>query len=262
MEKVYLLGIHIDNLSTVELLKKLEVDGGVVFTPNVDHLAKLQKDRDFYQAYCSATYRVCDSQILMYILKILGRPIKEKISGSALLPAFYKYHKNNEGIKIFLLGAAEGVAELAKQRINQEVGRDIVVSAYSPSFGFEKDENECLEIVDIINRSGATVLAIGVGAPKQEKWIVKYKDKLENIKIFLAVGATIDFEAGSKKRSPQWMSSMGLEWLHRLLSEPRRLGKRYLIEDVSFLGSILKRKLKAQVVSVSQQKQFTSLDRR
>ena len=252
MEKVYLLGIYIDNLSTVELLEKLERDGGVVFTPNVDHLAKLQKDPDFYQAYGKATYRVCDSQILMYLLKILGRPIKEKISGSDLLPAFYNYHKNNEDIKIFLLGAAEGVAELAQQKINQEVGRDIVIATYSPSFGFENDENECLKIVDMINRSGATVLAIGVGAPKQEKWIVKYKDKLENIKIFLAVGASIDFEAGSKQRSPQWMSSMGLEWLHRLISEPRRLAKRYLVEDISFFGSIFKRKLKTKVNSAVQ----------
>lgn len=100
-----------------------------------------------------------------------------------------------------------------------------------------------MEIVETINKSGATVLAIGVGAPKQEKWICRYKDKLPNIKIFLAVGATIDFEAGQKKRSPKWVSEIGLEWLHRLLSEPKRLWKRYLLDDSLFFWLILKQKL-------------------
>ena len=86
-------------------------------------------------------------------------------------------------------------------------------------------------------------MAIGVGAPKQEKWICKYKHKLPNIKIFLAIGATIDFEAGNIKRAPKWMSDIGLEWLHRLLSEPKRLWKRYLIEDLPFLWLILEQKL-------------------
>ncbi|HEY9853033.1 MAG TPA: WecB/TagA/CpsF family glycosyltransferase [Leptolyngbyaceae cyanobacterium] len=242
MKKVNVLNIPIDNVSKVELLEKLEI-GGIVFTPNVDHLIKLQKDREFYKIYNNATYKVCDSQIVMYASKFLGTPIQEKISGSDLFPAFYNYYKDDENVKIFLLGAAEGIAKKAQEEINKKVGRQIIVGAYSPSFGFENNEKECQQIIEIIKESGATVLAVGVGAPKQEKWIVKYKDSLPNIKTFLAIGATIDFEAGHKPRAPQWMSKAGIEWLYRLSSEPRRLWKRYLIEDLPFLWLVIKQKL-------------------
>lgn len=245
MERVNVLNVPIDNLSEEELLQRLDLHGGIVFTPNVDHLVKLQKDKDFNRAYNFANYRVCDSQIIMYASKFLGSPLKQKISGADLFPAFYNYHKNNEKIKIFLLGAADGVAKKAQEKVNIKVGREIIVASYSPSFCFEKNEEECSKIVDLINNSEATVLAIGVGAPKQEKWIYKYRDKLKNIKIVLAIGATIDFEAGNKQRSPQWMSKLGIEWLHRLASEPGRLWQRYLVEDVTFFWLILKQKLKS-----------------
>ncbi|MEG3931552.1 MULTISPECIES: WecB/TagA/CpsF family glycosyltransferase [unclassified Microcoleus] len=243
MKTVNLLNVSIDNFSITELFEKLDCEGGVVFTPNVDHLIKLQYDRDFYEAYNKSSYRVCDSQILMYASKFLGTPLKEKISGSDLFPAFYMYHKDNEKIKIFLLGAAEGIARKAQEKINQKIGREIVVEALSPSFGFEKNEEECETIIDAINKSGATVLAIGVGSPKQEKWLVKYRSKFTHVKIFLGIGATIDFEAGSKARAPKWMSEVGIEWAYRLLSEPRRLWKRYLIEGLPFFRLILEQKL-------------------
>ena len=107
----------------------------------------------------------------------------------------------------------------------------------------KKNEKECQQIIEHINDSGATVLAVGVGAPKQEKWIAKYKHQLRNVKIFLAIGATIDFEAGYKPRSPEWMSEIGLEWLHRLLSEPKRLWRRYLVDSVPFFWLVLQQKL-------------------
>lgn len=240
-EKVNLLNIEIDNLCKTEVLENLQ--SGVVFTPNVDHLMKLQDDPDFLQAYSSADYKLCDSQILIYASKFLGKPIKEKISGSDFFPDFYNFHKKNENIKIFLLGAAKGVAAQAQQRINSQVGRNIIVGSHSPSFGFEKNEQECRDMVDLINKSEATVLAVGLGAPKQEKWIYKYKNELPNIKIFLAIGATLDFEAGNMSRAPKVMSEMGLEWLYRMLVEPKRLWKRYLIEDLPFFWLILQQKL-------------------
>ena len=245
MNRVKILNISIDNLSQSELLKKL--NSGIVFTPNVDHLMKLQDDVDFLKAYDLASYKLCDSKILFYISRILGTPLKEKISGSDLFPAFYEYHKNNEDIKIFLLGAREGVALEAQKKINSKIGRPIIVGAHSPSFGFEKDEEECSKMIELINQSGATVLAVGVGAPKQEKFICKYKDKLPNIKIFLAIGATIDFEAGNIKRAPKWVSEAGLEWLYRLLSEPKRLWKRYLVHGPSFFWLIFKQKFNLYV---------------
>jgi N-acetylglucosaminyldiphosphoundecaprenol N-acetyl-beta-D-mannosaminyltransferase len=241
MSRVKVLNAVIDNLSMAELLEMLT--RGVVFTPNVDHLVKLQSDQEFFEAYHSADFKTCDSKILFYVSRLLGVPLKEKISGSDLFPAFYWHHRQNPDIKIFLLGAREGVAAEAQQRINAKTGRNTVVDVYSPVFGFEQDEEECLRIIDLVNQSDANVLAVGVGAPKQEKFIYKYKGKFKNIKIFMAVGATLDFEAGNIKRAPRWVSEMGLEWLYRLLSEPQRLWKRYLVEGPQFFWLAILQKL-------------------
>lgn len=241
MRQVHLLNIGIHNLTMMELLEKLRL-GGTVFTPNVDHLVKLQRDYEFYYAYQDVDYKVCDSKVLIYASYFLGTPIREKISGSDLFPAFYTYFRDDPDVKIFLLGAAPGVADRARQRINDQVGREIVIGAHSPSFGFERDEAECQAIVDLINQSGATVLAVGLGAPKQEVWITKYKDQLPKVKTFLAIGATIDFEAGVVHRAPKWMSNVGLEWLYRIVCEPRRLWKRYLVQGLPFFWYLLEQK--------------------
>lgn len=239
MNKVKFLNISIDNLSLSKLVQNLTENGGFIVTPNVDHIVKLQKDPDFLKAYNIADYVVCDSKILQYTLQLLGKPIQEKISGSDLLPAFYHYNQSNQDIKIFLLGGKKGIAQKAQHNINQKVSRQIVVDCLSPSFGFENNDDECLAIINQINESGANVLVIGVGAPKQEKWIVKYRSQLPAIEIFLPIGATIDFEAGYKPRSPQWMSDIGLEWLYRLISEPKRLWKRYLVDSIPFFICVL-----------------------
>lgn len=232
------------NILSIELNDFLhQLDKGVIFTPNVDHLVKLQKDIEFYKAYENSDWIICDSKIVSLASKFLNNPIKEVIPGSSFLPAFYEFHKNNNDIKIFLLGAAEGVAIQAMENINKKTGRKIVIDAYSPSFGFEKDNEECLKIVELIKNSEATVLVVGVGAPKQEIWINKYKDYLPNIKIFMALGATIDFEAGNVKRAPAFFQKFYLEWFYRLIQEPKRLWKRYLVDDMSFFYYIFKQKL-------------------
>lgn len=239
-QRVEILDIPIDNIGVTDFLNQLKQ--GVVFTPNVDHVMKLQKDADFQKAYSKADYRVCDSQILMFAAKFLGTPIKAKISGSDLFPMFCEHHRHNEAIQIFILGGAEGIADRARQRINQRIGRNIIVETYSPSFGFEKNAAECAAIVDMVRQSSANVLVVGLGAPKQEIWIAKYKDQLPNIDIFLAVGASIDFEAGNKPRAPQLMTDLGLEWLYRLWTEPSRLWKRYILDDMPFLWLILRKR--------------------
>ena len=241
MNTVRILNLEIDNLTLDHLLNKL--DAGVVYTPNVDHLVKLQDDVAFMETYRAADYKVCDSKVLLYAAQFLGSPLQEKISGSDLFPAFYEFHRNNPDIRIFLLGAMEGVAAEAQAIINQKVGREMIVGTYSPPFGFEKDELECQNIVQMVEASGATVLAVGVGAPKQEKFIHKYRQQFSSIRIFLAIGATIDFEAGNVSRSPKWISNLGLEWLYRLAAEPQRLWKRYLLEDPRFLWLLILQRL-------------------
>ena len=231
-DNIKILNIDILAITQKRFLKELRQ--GVLITPNIDHLVKLQKDKEFYEVYKQAEWIICDSKILYFLSKLLKKSLPEAIPGSSFFTAFYEYHKNDPNCRIFLLGAAEGVAIKAMERINNKIGRDIVVGAHSPSYGFEKKQEECEELIRIINESGANVLLVGVGAPKQEKWIMKYRNRMPNVDIFMALGATIDFEAGTLKRAPILWQKIGMEWLYRCLKEPKRLFKRYFIDDIRF----------------------------
>lgn len=226
------LNIDILSVTHQDLLARL--NKGVLVTPNVDHLVKLQKDREFYDVYQQAEWVVCDSKILYLLSKLLKHPLPEAIPGSSFFTSYYMYHKDDPNCEIYLLGAKEGVATKAMERINKRVGRQIVVGAHSPSYGFEKDERECQELVEMINRSGANVLLVGVGAPKQEKWIMKFRNKMPGVDLFMALGATIDFEAGNIKRAPKIFQKLYLEWFYRFLMEPKRMFKRYFMDDMRF----------------------------
>ena len=232
MDKLRILNIDVLNITRQQLLENLHE--GVLITPNLDHLIKLQKDKDFYDCYKKAEWVVCDSNILRLFSKLLKTPFVEAIPGSSFFTSYYMYHKDDADCKIFLLGAKEGVAAKAMERINDKIGRQIVVGAYSPSFGFEKNEEECKEIVNIINKSGANVVLVGVGAPKQEKWIMKWKQLMPGVKVWMALGATIDFEAGNVKRAPKIYQKLAMEWLYRFTREPKRLFHRYFVDDMKF----------------------------
>lgn len=232
MNKIRILNIDVLNITRQQLLENLHE--GVLITPNLDHLIKLQKDKDFYDCYKKAEWVVCDSNILRLFSKLLKTAFVEAIPGSSFFTSYYMYHKDDADCKIFLLGAKEGVAAKAMDRINAKIGRQIVVGAYSPSFGFEKNEEECKEIVNIINKSGANVVLVGVGAPKQEKWIMKWKHLMPGVKVWMALGATIDFEAGNVKRAPKIYQKLAMEWLYRFTREPKRLFHRYFVDDIKF----------------------------
>ena len=229
---IKILNSNILSLTQTDLLDQLQ--RGVLITPNLDHLVKLQHDREFYEVYRQAEWVVCDSKILYLLSKLLKHPLPEAIPGSSFFTAFYMFHKDDPDCRIFLLGAKEGIAQKAMERINEKVGRKIVVGAHSPSFGFEKNMEECHKLVEMVNRSGANVLLVGVGAPKQEKWIMKYRSQMPSVDLFMALGATIDFEAGTLSRAPQLWQKLGMEWLYRCLKEPRRLFKRYFVDDMQF----------------------------
>lgn len=233
MESVTLLNVRIDNITSQELLDYLTE--GVLVTPNVDDVMKHQRDEEFHKMASSAEFSVCDSKIVKIFCALKGTPIKEAIPGSSFFPMFYNYHAKNEQCKIFLLGAKEGVAEKAKQNINEKIGREIVVGAYSPIWGFEKSEDECSKICELLSKSGANVVLVGLGNPKQTKFIYKYKSLVPSVKIWMALGATIDFEAGNVKRAPKIFQMFALEWLYRLLKEPRRLWRRYICDDLPFI---------------------------
>ena len=210
MNSIKILNVRINNLTAKELLERL--NKGVLVTPNIDDIMKHQHDREFHEMASRAEFSVCDSRVLLLMSRMLRTPLKEAIPGSSFFPMYCDYHAKDENIKIFLLGAKEGVGEVARKRINSRIGREIVVETYSPPFGFEKDEEECNHIVDILKKSEANVVLVGLGNPKQTKWIYKYKNELPNINLFMALGATIDFEAGNVKRAPEIFQKLALEW--------------------------------------------------
>lgn len=239
-KRVRILNIDVDNISRDELLR--DFTHGLLVTPNVDVLMQLQKNREFHQIYKMAEYVTVDSHIVFWAAKFLGRGVKEKITGSDFLPAYYMHHRHNPDVRIFLLGGKPGVAPLAAKNINAKAGREIVVGALSPTMHFATDHDECMRAVKAIEGSGANVLAVGLGVPKQEMWIAQYRQYLPGVRIFMALGATLDFEAGTITRAPRWMSQCGLEWLFRLLQEPGRLWKRYLVRDPMFFYLLLKQR--------------------
>ena len=215
----------VDSLTVQEFVEAL--DDGVLFTLNPDHLYWLQRDRDFAAAYRNATYVSSDSKYVFWALGFLGRAIKQKSSGSDIVPAYWRHHANNPAVKIFLLGAKPGIARMALERINRLAGREIVVGALGPSFQFVRDPVETAAAIDAINKSGATCLIVGLGAPKQEVWIDRNRSRMPRVKVYMGVGATIDYEAEAVRRAPAWMTRNGLEWVFRMTTEPRRYWRRY-----------------------------------
>lgn len=244
--RVQILNITLDNLTLPELLDQFEQ--GLLVTPNIDHLIKLQRNEEFYRCYQSAQFTVCDSRIV-YILSRLLFPraaLRAQITGSDFFPAFCRYHATRpNGAKVFLLGGSPQSVVKASEMINQRSGAEVVVDCYSPPFGFERDPAETASIIAAINASGADTLAVGVGAPKQEKWICAHRQEMPGVARYLAIGATIEFESGGLKRAPRWMTNYGLEWLYRLAQEPRRLARRYLVEDLPFFWLLLKQRFGA-----------------
>jgi N-acetylglucosaminyldiphosphoundecaprenol N-acetyl-beta-D-mannosaminyltransferase len=220
-----LLNVWVDGVTMPQFLANLEQ--GVVFTLNPDHCFHLQRHRAFYDAYRQADYITSDSKYVYWGLKLIGRRIPEKVSGSDIVPSYCNHHAKNPNVKVFFLGAAPGIAEKARQRTNARCGREIAVGAHSPSMTFVTNDQEIEEVIEIINRSGATCVIVGLGAPKQEIWIQKYKHRMPGVKIWMGVGATIDYEADAVKRAPRWMTRNGLEWLYRITTEPKRYWRRY-----------------------------------
>lgn len=241
MEYTRILNVDVQNITQEALLRRLT--NGVLITPNVDQIVKLQSDREFYDIVKKAEWVICDSKILYLCSLLTRRPLCEAIPGSSFFPLFYEYHKDDMNCRIFLLGAMNDVAQKAMERINEKIGRRIVVGAYSPSYGFEKKQEETEDIYNMINKSGATVVLVGVGCPKQEKWIYAHKDKMPGVDLWMALGATIDFEAGNVKRAPKIFQALYMEWFYRFLQEPKRMYKRYFVDDVKFFWFFAKQLL-------------------
>jgi N-acetylglucosaminyldiphosphoundecaprenol N-acetyl-beta-D-mannosaminyltransferase len=236
--RVSLFGISIDNLTmaeAVESVRRLLEDRNrqhYVATPNVDHIVRLHKDAVFRQAYAGASLVLADGMPLVWASRSLGRPLKMRVTGADLLPGVCEMAAPI-GKSVFLLGGLNGVAERAAHNLRARYPGLQVAGVYSPPLGFERDAREQQRIVERINRARPDLLAIGLGSPKQELWIAAHRRQLQ-FGVALCIGAAIDFAAGVLQRAPQWMQRHGLEWLWRLSRDPRRLWKRYLVDDLAF----------------------------
>lgn len=227
-EKIKILNALIDNITMDELLEKRE---GTILTLHVDMIAKLQQSRELYDLSKKFDVITCDSQILFFAARAMGLPLKERVSGSDYFPKFYNRYKDDPSVTIFLCGAMGDIAERAMAKINQKVGRKIIVGAYGPPSDFETRPGELEKIFGLINESKANVLVVGLGVPKQERFIFSHQARLPLVKLYLPLGGTIDYEAGDVKRPPEWITTAGLEWAFRLIREPRRRWHRYLVHQ-------------------------------
>ncbi len=195
-----------------------------IVTPNVDHAVLFHQRADMRAAYQDASLVLADGTPLVWAARWLKQPLPERVAGSDLVPRILA--SAGKPLKVFLLGAAPGVAEQAAARIMSQWPNVQVVGAYSPPIGFEQDAAENDRIFELVGRVAPDLVIVGLGAPKQELWAHKHQHAIQ-AKVVICAGATIDFLAGHRRRSPVWMRRVGLEWLHRLVSEPRRLASRY-----------------------------------
>lgn len=239
VESITLFGMHIarttmrDAVTTV--LKWCGADRGAscryVVTPNTDHAVLFQGRNDFRDAYEHASLVLADGTPLVWASRLLGQRLPERVAGSDFIPALFA--ATTSPLRVFLLGAAPGVGEQAANRIEKQWPEVAVVGTYSPPIGFDNDADEERRAIAAVNAIHHDLLIVGLGAPRQELWVAKHRHEL-SAKVAICAGATIDFLAGHRQRSPLWMRRVGLEWLHRVCSEPRRLAGRYLRDAVVF----------------------------
>ncbi len=203
-----------------------------VVTPNLNHAVMFQHRGDLRAAYADASLTVADGAPLVIVSRWLSAfrsklSLPERVAGSDLVPKLLAANDPSRPLRVFLLGAAPGVAKAAARRIQAERQGVHVVATYSPPPGFEHDPLENSIILKAIAATEPDLLVIGLGAPKQEVWVHRQRRELR-AKVAICAGATIDFLAGEKRRAPKWMRRAGLEWAHRISTEPRRLTGRYL----------------------------------
>jgi N-acetylglucosaminyldiphosphoundecaprenol N-acetyl-beta-D-mannosaminyltransferase len=231
--RVRLLGVEIDPLRMGQAVEQVlawtrerPAICRYVVTPNVDHVVLLRHHIGLRAAYKHADLILADGAPVVWAARFLNRPLPEKVPGSDLVPALFAAVPAFEPRRVFLLGAGPGVAERAAARITERWPAVKIAGCYSPPMGFEKDAAENENILARIAQAAPDILVVGLGAPKQELWVHHNRNRIQ-ASAALCVGATIDFLAGEKPRAPIWMRRSGLEWLHRVWMEPRRLAARY-----------------------------------
>lgn len=234
-----ILGAPIDDINMQEALNRIDHfvetgrairKGHQIATINADFVVKSLYDPELRRILQDADMATADGMPLVWSARLLGVPLEGRVTGADMVPALAK-RAAERGYSIYFLGAAPGVAERAAAILQERYPSLKIAGCSSPSR--EAVERGDPAIVEACRAAQPDILLVAFGNPKQEKWIAQYAKSLQ-VPVMMGVGGTFDFIAGITKRAPLWMQESGLEWLYRLLCEPRRLWKRYATDLVGF----------------------------
>ena len=203
---------------------------------NVHMLVEAYQDHAFAQVVGNANIITPDGKPLSWAMRLLYGIHQDRVPGMTLLPDLLK-KAEEENLSVFIYGGKQSTLDKAAQRLLQLFPRLNMVGLYSPPFR-KLIEAEEQEAVDRINQSGAKIVFVILGCPKQEKWMAAMKGRINAYMV--GVGGALPVLIGEQKRAPQWMQNAGLEWVYRLVQEPSRLFKRYAITNTVFIGLLLK----------------------
>ncbi|MGH7270426.1 MAG: WecB/TagA/CpsF family glycosyltransferase [Polyangiaceae bacterium] len=208
-------------------------EGGAVFTPNVDHVVLASGNARMQSAYARATLSIPDGMPIVWASRLLGEPVPERVAGSDLVPRVLALSAER-GWRVYLLGGAPGVARQARDRLRVDLPALEIVGIDESRIDVEAARERLESVVAPIRAARPAIVMVALGAPKQEIFIDRVRDELRPM-VFLGIGASLEFIAGTVPLAPSWMAKAGLEWLFRLSREPRRLWRRYLVQDPKFI---------------------------
>jgi N-acetylglucosaminyldiphosphoundecaprenol N-acetyl-beta-D-mannosaminyltransferase len=207
-------------------------DGGSIVTVNVDILRATTRSEDVRALVERAEIVVADGMPVVWAAAVAGMPVPERVAGSSLVWTLAE-KAAQEGRSVYLIGGDPGVPEAAAQALLEQFPMLRIAGTDSPPFGFEKDERQIARVVARTRRARPDLVLVGLGFPKQEQLITRLQAVLPRAWM-LGCGAGIAMAAGQFRRAPVALQRVGLEWVHRLLLEPRRLARRYLVNDLPF----------------------------
>ena len=225
---------RIDSVGLVEAVVRAirEQRGGWIITANVDHLLRHHSNPEIAAINDQADLVVADGMPLLWAARLQGTPLPGRVAGSDLVWTLAQ-HAARDGLSLYLLGGAPGVAERAARRF-RERWPDLRVAGFSsPLVSEVPTADELAQLRAVLAEAKPDLIYVAFGAPKQERVIAALRPALPNA-WWIGVGISLGFVAGNPRRAPVWMQGLGLEWFHRLLQEPRRLARRYFLEDLPF----------------------------
>lgn len=240
--RVVLGGLPFDNVTMAEAIARIDAlvrarRPACVVTPNVDHVVRARRDAAYADLVRSADLVLADGQPLVWLARLAGRPLGARVAGSDLFPRLCA-HAAVAGFRVFFLGGQPGVADAAARVLTERHPGLVVAGTHCPRMGFERDPAAEAAALAAVRAAGAELVFVGLGSPKQERWIAAHQGQYGPA-VSLGVGISFSFVAGHVRRAPLWMRRAGLEWLHRLLMEPRRLWRRYLVNGWGFLPVVV-----------------------